>query len=313
MFNTSQFLLPGPGIAGFRDGQDPTKAPTTPTTSEGKGKGKRKNPYSGIKDPNYIMDISNDQILMDMAWMDSSPLASIQSGPQRQQEAAGTYEDRLASQLDRKPSEELPQGLIFPPNNGPRGWWQNQSEGERLEMMEALSKAGMLLQGYDRQPLYQNQAPITRQQFDPQNALMQQQYAANAARQGIQNSSTGASQMANLQNLSANQMRAAGQVQTQYDQMNQQARSQYEQRLAQRQQENIGYKYATDQIRQQDESAYWNQFRDVMTGIGNMGREKVAVEENEKAVKLLISSYPDLVPFLDSLGIDLSKFKTKKQ
>lgn len=31
------------------------------------GKGKRKNPYAAIKDPNYIMDISDDQIAMDMA------------------------------------------------------------------------------------------------------------------------------------------------------------------------------------------------------------------------------------------------------
>lgn len=57
--------------------------------------------------------------------MDSSPLASIPSGFDRQKAAAGTYEDRLASEFNRKPSDILPQGLISPPNNGPgglRGW-----------------------------------------------------------------------------------------------------------------------------------------------------------------------------------------------
>lgn len=161
-----------------------------------------------------------------------------------------------------------------------------------LQFGELASKAALLLRGYDRPQ--QNTAPISYSPMDPSNALMQNQYAFNAAQQDLNNSSSGATLNANVQQLAANKMRGNAQVMTQYDNMNKQLFTNYQDRLGQRAAENIQYKH----IGQADEAAYYNQMYDILTSVGNIGRAGQASKDNKNAAQLIIQSYPQIAQYM---------------
>lgn len=168
----------------------------------------------------------------------------------------------------------------------------NVNVNHLLQFGELASKAALLLRGYDRPKA--NTAPISYTPYDPSNALMQNQYAYNAANQDINNSSSGATLLSNLQQLSSNKMRSNSQVMTQYDNMNKDLYRDYQARLGQRSAENIQYEH----IGQADEAAYYNQLYDILTSVGNIGRAGQHSKDNKNAAQLLIQSYPQIAQYM---------------
>ena len=162
---------------------------------------------------------------------------------------------------------------------------------------ELASKAALLARGYDKQPYRVSGSPISLQQMDPSSARLQNQYALNKARTDISESPTASSYMAGVQNVYGNLSRADAQISSAYDNANREARLEYENRLAARDAQNIQSRFITDQIRQQDEAAYFNQLYDILTSVGNIGKAKASKKSNEEAVQNLISAFPDIASF----------------
>lgn len=164
--------------------------------------------------------------------------------------------------------------------------------GTALQLGAGIGKALPLLMGYDKQDLHLNESPITRQQYDPSQAYQQNQTAVNTGLQRLNNTSSQGARNANLQQLIANQMRANQKIGTQYEQMNANAQTQYEQRLSQRETENNRARYMTDQIRQQDQAAYFNNLDQIMNSVANYGSAKNNKDVNDKLKELLIQTFP---------------------
>jgi molecular chaperone GrpE (heat shock protein) len=173
-----------------------------------------------------------------------------------------------------------------------------------LQFAELLGKAGMLAKGYDRNMV--NTAPISYRPLDPAQAMMQNQYAYNAALDQVQNASSGANQMANIQNLAATNMRGNNMIQSQYDQQNQQLFRDYEARLGQRDSENINYAH---NVGQANKAAYYGAINDTMTSVGNIGRAAQLRMDSEKAAKTLVEGFPQIQPYvvnmLANAGVDV--------
>ena len=169
---------------------------------------------------------------------------------------------------------------------------EQMSDGEKLQLGELFAKAGMLAIGKDRQPLYQNSAPVTLRGLDPSNQLQRSEMTYNKARSDMQSASSSLGNlMGNMQGAAANKYAADQGILSQYANMNREAQVNYEQRLGQRSAENIQRKYMTDQIRQQDEGAYQKGIYDLLTSTGNYGRAKVTQDENKKAVQWMLQSF----------------------
>lgn len=167
------------------------------------------------------------------------------------------------------------------------------------QLGELGAKALMLTRGYDKQPRYQVNSPISLRGYDPANALMQNQYALNKARRDISQLGTASDVLNNLQNVYSNVNRTNADIVSRYDTMNRQAQVDYENRMGQRQAQNIGLNMATDQIRQQDEAAYFNQIYDLLTSVGNYGRAKAGQDTNRQAAEYISQAYPDIANFMN--------------
>lgn len=215
------------------------------------------------------------------------------------------YPGSLAGDLASITNRTMPgaeSGIAQDTQVGPPGGFDQRTNtlnrlGEFFQLAELGAKAGLMGRGYDKQRLYQNTAPINLRSFDPTSALQQSQYGYQTAQDQIRNTTSRASMMGNLQQAAANQARQQAQIATQYQQLNKQAATQYENQLAARQAENIQRRYATDQIRQQDEAAYFNNLDTLLTSVGNYGRAKVDQDYNQKAVQLVLQAFPDIAQY----------------
>jgi len=165
---------------------------------------------------------------------------------------------------------------------------------DALQYGELAAKAAMLARGYDRQPYRVSNSPVTLRAVDPTRAFTENQYASTAALRNARNTSSRAQLMGNTQNILAQQLRANAATASQYANMNVQAQRDYEQRLGQQDQFNVQSRLRTDQIRQQDEAAYFNQLYDIMTSVGNIGRAKGRQKENQAAVEMILKAFPGL-------------------
>lgn len=173
-----------------------------------------------------------------------------------------------------------------------------------LQFAELAGKTAMLAKGYDRNMV--NTAPISYRPLDPAQAMMQNQYAYNAALDQVQNASSGANQMANIQNLAATNMRGNNMIQSQYDQQNQQLYRDYEARLGQRDTENINYAH---NVGQANKAAFYGAIDNTFTSIGNIGRAGQLRLDSEKAAKTLAEGFPQIQPYIVNMlanaGVDV--------
>lgn len=161
-----------------------------------------------------------------------------------------------------------------------------------LQFGELAAKAALLLRGHDKPKV--NTAPISYSPYDPSNALMQNQYAYNAAMQDVANSSSGNVMLSNMQQMAANKMRGNAQVMSQYDGMNKDLYRDYQARLGQRGAENIQYEH----IGQADEAAYYNQLYDILSSVGNIGRAGQSTADSKQAAQLIIQSYSQIAEYM---------------
>lgn len=177
---------------------------------------------------------------------------------------------------------------------------EQMTDGEKLQIGELFAKAGMLAIGKDRQPLYQNSAPVTLRGLDPSNQLQRSEMTYNKARSDMQSASSSLGNlMGNIQGAVANKYAADQGILSQYANMNREAQVNYEQRLGQRSAENIQRKYMTDQIRQQDEGAYQKGIYDLLTRVGDYGEAKVSQDMNKKSVQWMLQSFPDIAKYFN--------------
>lgn len=181
--------------------------------------------------------------------------------------------------------------------------------GTGLQIAGLLGQGATLLQKPERQNLYQNTAPINQQQYDPSSALNRSQYSFNALKNNISNSVGDASRMSNLQQGFANKTMNEADIIKNYDEMNKQSQRDYEARLAQRQGENIQYKYNTDQMNSQNKAARGNAFRQFLATTGQLGGEINAAKSNKQSAKMLIDSYGDINQYMKYIEELLGKNK----
>lgn len=169
--------------------------------------------------------------------------------------------------------------------------------GSTLQGLETLTKALTLLRKPEKQQLYQNTSPINMRQYDPSQALLQNQSGFAALRNSLANSIGDATRLSNLQQAYANKYSADSKILDSYNNMNKQAQDSYEGRLAQRMSENNQTRYLTDDINARNTASYFNALRGLSTDIGNWGRAINDQQTNKQAAQWIMQAYPDIAKF----------------
>lgn len=206
----------------------------------------------------------------------------------------------VTSQTAKPPKPDFLKPSITPSTSKPKnpnafttGDWIQTGGLAAQGLMALLNKP-------QKQQLYQNTAPISQASFDPSRALMENQYAANAARANIGNTYSSAGAQAGYQNLAANQMKQNATTITQYDTMNEEARVNYEQRLGQRQSENNQLRLQTDDINMANKANRRNEIRNFIESGVNFGKGLSDRSTNLKAAKYIAGSDPQMYKYVQA-------------
>jgi len=177
--------------------------------------------------------------------------------------------------------------------------------GDGLQTVSALSKFAQLAGGAEKERTYVNESPITKQTYDPTNALFQNQRAFRTASDSVSNANSLNVQRALKSNLYSQNLGQQNNIQTQYEQLNQNAGTQYEERVAGRRRENIQYATYADNVNAANRGAYKNSVQNAFDSLGNLGQNFNQKRFASDAINLLGEAYKDVSPrFLKILGYD---------
>lgn len=166
--------------------------------------------------------------------------------------------------------------------------------GDAMQTVSALSKFGMLIGGPEKQRLYSNAIPVTKESFDPTNALYQNQRSFTNAWNATSNIPSINTQRAVLNSLYASNLSQQNNIMSQYQRMNQAANTQYEDRLAARRRENLGYKYTVDDINARNRGAYMNAVQNAFDTLSGLGQNFNQKSESNATMALYQEMYKDV-------------------
>lgn len=165
--------------------------------------------------------------------------------------------------------------------------------GDIFQGVEVGSKFLQLLGGPEVEKPYLDRTQITKQAFDPRQAMYQNQANFQIQSNNIQTSSAPLRRA--LQNsLYAKKLDADSQILTQYQQLNNQATTQYQDRLSNRQRYNNQQVTYTDDINARNRGQFMNATQNAFTSLGNFGEALNTKRQNYDALNILRVMYPDV-------------------
>ena len=215
-----------------------------------------------------------------------------------------TIKSRTSPYVDPYSSVVNPDTKIFDDKlgteeNSSKIWdWTKNNPGTILQALGLVGKGFQVAKKPERQALYQNNAPISLQQYDASPALNRSQYSFNALKNSLANSVGDAARTGNLQQAYSNKTMNEADIISRYADMNKQAQRDYETRLGQRKGENIQYRYNTDTINSQNKGARNTAISQFLTDIQSLGGEMNKQKDNQQAIQWLLQAYPDIANLL---------------
>lgn len=165
--------------------------------------------------------------------------------------------------------------------------------GDGLQLLEVGSKFAQSIGGPEKEKPYYDNTSITKENFDPSNALYQSQRNFQLGQNTLQNSSINQNRSF-LNNLYVGKLNQDSDILAKYNQMNQGARTQQEQRQADQRRYNIGQTVGTNDINARNRGAYKNALDTAFTSLGNFGEGLNAKQQGTDVLNILRSTYPEV-------------------
>lgn len=183
--------------------------------------------------------------------------------------------------------------------------------GDALQALEVASKFGQLIGGPDKEMPNFDTTRITKETFDPTNAL----YQTNRTFQNALNTIDAPS--INLRRNIANSLYAQrlGQdnnTRSEYNRMNQSANTAYEQRASYQRRYNIGQTNYTEDLNQRNLDTYRNAVQNAFTSLGNFGEGMNQKRQGTDALNILKKSYPQVYQRIMEAWLQEEQSKTNK-
>ena len=212
------------------------------------------------------------------------------------------------------PFGEQPVDLLPTPELGPQTFTQNSvtdsqlanatttanprqrnkfTTGDYIQLGALAGEFLPLLGGAEKDKAQMDSTPITKESYDVQQVLAQnQRNFANVA--ATINTPSETLRRAILSQLDATKANRDNQALTQYQQMNETARVRYEDRLSNQRRFNIGQKTYTDNINAANRAAYRSSVQNAFTSLNNLGLALNDREMQQKQLALLQTRYKDV-------------------
>lgn len=165
--------------------------------------------------------------------------------------------------------------------------------GDGLQALEVGSKFAQTVGGPEKEKPYYDNTSITKENFDPSNALYQSQRNFQLGQNTLQNSSINQNRSF-LNNLYVGKLNQDSDILSKYNQMNQGSRTQQEQRQADQRRFNIGQTVYTNDINARNRGAYKNALDTAFTSLGNLGEGLNQKKQGYDVLNILRSTYPEV-------------------
>lgn len=165
--------------------------------------------------------------------------------------------------------------------------------GDGLQAVEVLSKFAQLKGGPEKERPYYDNTNITKENFDPANALYQSQRNFQLGKNTLQNASINQNRSF-TNNLYVGKLNQDSDIISKYNQMNQAATTQQEQRQADQRRYNIGQTTYTNDLNARNRGAYKNAIDTAFTSLGNFGQGLNDKKQGTDALNILRASYPEV-------------------
>lgn len=165
--------------------------------------------------------------------------------------------------------------------------------GDALQAVEVASKFGQLIGGPDKETPNFDTTRITKESYDPTNALYQTNRTLQNARNTIDAPSINARRSIS-NSLYAQRLGQVNNILSEYNRMNQGATTQYEQRVADQRRYNIGQTNYTEDLNQRNLDTFRNATQNAFTSLGNFGEGLNAKQQSTDALQILKKSYPQV-------------------
>lgn len=176
---------------------------------------------------------------------------------------------------------------------GYNGLGQDFTLGDGLQLLEVGSKFAQNIGGPEIDSPYYDNTTITKENYDPSNALYQSQRNTQLAKNSLQNSSINQNRSF-LNNLQVNKLNQDSDILAKYNQMNQSAQTQYEARTSDQRRYNVGQTVYTNDINARNRGAYKNAVDTAFTSLGNYGEALNSKQQGYDALNILRTSYPEV-------------------
>lgn len=165
--------------------------------------------------------------------------------------------------------------------------------GDFLQMSEVLSKFGQLAGGSEVERPYYDNTRITKNSYDPSQALNQNTRSYSTAIRNLDSQSINA-RRALAGSLLGSKMNADAQTLTQYQQMNQAANTDYENRTSNQRRFNIGQSLQTNDMNARNRAAYKEAVDVAFNSLGNFGQALNRKQTAQDQLGILATIYPDV-------------------
>lgn len=165
--------------------------------------------------------------------------------------------------------------------------------GDYIQMGALAGEFLPLLGGPEVEKVQVDSTPITKESYDVQQVLAQNQRNFSNVASSI-NTPSETLRRAILSQLDATKVNRDNQALTQYQQMNEGARVRYEDRLSNRRRFNVGQKNYTDNINAANRAAYRSSVQNAFTSLNNLGMALNERDMQKKQLALLEKRYSDV-------------------
>jgi len=165
--------------------------------------------------------------------------------------------------------------------------------GDVLQGVEVLSKFAQLSGGPEKEKPYYDETAITKNTYDPNQALYQNQRNYDGALSGL-NSGSINSRRAYANSMLASKLNADNQTLSQYNQMNKAALTEYENRVASQRRYNVAQTVYTNDINAQNRAAYQQATDVAFNSLGNFGQALNQRKQTYAQLNIMKSLYPEV-------------------
>jgi hypothetical protein len=299
---------------------DPTQPAPVPGVPRAGGKGTGKKPVSTSKLPQATTSPLDYQSEYDRALYEEMQAAANRNLPQYRGgdeevlDPEGMFNE-VKSTAPARPMPDIASALNFGKTTAGTAELEDKiynkfTIGDALQGIEVASKFGQLIGGADVETPNFDTTRITKETYDPRNAM----YQTNRTLQNALNTMEAPSvnmrrNMAN--SLYAQRLGQDNNIMSEYNRMNQGANTQYEQRISGQRQYNIGQTNYTEDLNQRNRDTFRNTVQNAFTSLGNFGEQLNAKQQGTDTLKILAKTYPQVYKRMMEEWLKEEQAKTK--